>query len=37
VAADLPPDAVIGLILCGSNVSIDDVEAWRREVETAGH
>jgi len=35
VASDLPRDAVVGLILCGSNVSVDDVEAWRREFGTA--
>jgi threonine dehydratase len=28
---DLPEDAVVGLVLCGSNVSLQDVDAWRRD------
>lgn len=35
VAPDLPREAVVGLVLCGSNVSIDDVEAWRRDFGAA--
>ncbi|MGO4572117.1 threonine ammonia-lyase [Microvirga sp. 2TAF3] len=31
IAPSLPEDAVIGLVLCGSNVSLDDLDAWRRE------
>lgn len=31
VAASLPGDARIGLVLCGSNVSLHDVDAWRRD------
>jgi threonine dehydratase len=31
VAPTLPEDAVIGLVICGSNVSLHDVDAWRRE------
>jgi threonine dehydratase len=31
IAADLPPDAVVGLVLCGSNVSLHDLDAWRRD------
>ena len=31
VAASLPRDARIGLVLCGSNVSLHDVDAWRRD------
>lgn len=29
VAPGLPKDAVIGLVLCGSNVSLEDVAGWR--------
>jgi threonine dehydratase len=31
IAPTLPEDSVIGLVLCGSNVSLDDVDAWRRQ------
>lgn len=31
IAPSLPQDAVLGLVLCGSNVSLDDVDAWRRD------
>jgi threonine dehydratase len=31
IAPDLPRDAVIGLVLCGSNVSLHDLDAWRRD------
>jgi threonine dehydratase len=31
VAQGLPADAVIGLVLCGSNVSLQDLEIWRRD------
>jgi threonine dehydratase len=31
VAPRLPADARIGLVLCGSNVSLHDVDAWRRD------
>lgn len=31
VAPSLPEDAVVGLILCGSNVALHDLEAWRRD------
>lgn len=31
VASSLPNDSVIGLLLCGSNVSLDDLDAWRRQ------
>jgi threonine dehydratase len=34
VTPTLPPDAVIGLVLCGSNVSLHDVDAWRRDFAT---
>lgn len=27
----LPADAVIGLVLCGSNVALNDLDHWRRE------
>jgi threonine dehydratase len=30
-AAGFPEDARIGLVLCGSNVSLHDVDAWRRD------
>jgi threonine dehydratase len=32
VAPGLPDDAVIGLILCGSNLSLHDLDAWRRDI-----
>jgi threonine dehydratase len=32
VAPSLPRDAVIGLVLCGSNVSLQDLDAWRAEA-----
>jgi len=28
----LPPDAKVALIICGGNVSLDDVELWRRDL-----
>ena len=28
----LPPDARVALVFCGGNVSLDDVERWRREL-----
>jgi threonine dehydratase len=31
IAPDLPGDAKVGLVLCGSNVSLHDVDAWRRD------
>jgi threonine dehydratase len=31
VAPSLPQDAVVGLVLCGSNVSLQDLDAWRSE------
>ena len=31
IAPTLPEDSMIGLVLCGSNVSLDDVDAWRRQ------
>jgi threonine dehydratase len=34
VAPSLPDDAVIGLVLCGSNVSLHDVDTWRRDFAT---
>jgi threonine dehydratase len=30
VVSSLPDDSVIGLVLCGSNLSLDDLDAWRR-------
>lgn len=32
IAATLPEDAVLGLVLCGSNVALHDVDAWRRDI-----
>jgi threonine dehydratase len=29
IAPGLPQDAVIGLVLCGSNVSLSDLDSWR--------
>lgn len=29
IASGLPRDAVIGLVLCGSNVSLSDLDSWR--------
>jgi threonine dehydratase len=29
-ASSLPDDSVIGLVLCGSNLSVDDLDGWRR-------
>lgn len=31
IADTLPPDAVIGLVLCGSNVALGDLDTWRRK------
>jgi threonine dehydratase len=36
VAPSLPADARIGLVLCGSNVALHDVDAWRRDYAPAG-
>ncbi|MFL5205496.1 MAG: hypothetical protein ACJ8AR_06495, partial [Microvirga sp.] len=30
VVSSLPDDSVVGLVLCGSNLSLDDLDAWRR-------
>lgn len=30
VASSLPPDSVVGLVLCGSNLSLGDLDAWRK-------
>ncbi|MCB5175807.1 threonine ammonia-lyase [Microvirga lenta] len=32
IAPTLPQDAVVGLVLCGSNVSLQDLDAWRGEA-----
>jgi threonine dehydratase len=32
VAPSLPDDAVIGLVLCGSNLSLHDLDAWQRDL-----
>jgi threonine dehydratase len=37
VAPALPEDAVVGLILCGSNVALHDLDAWRRDFGPGGH
>jgi threonine dehydratase len=37
VVPDLPADAVVGLILCGSNVALHDLDAWRRDFGQGGH
>jgi threonine dehydratase len=37
VVPSLPADACIGLVLCGSNVALQDLEAWRRDFAPAGH
>lgn len=29
IASGLPQDAVLGLVLCGSNVSLSDLDSWR--------
>lgn len=31
IAQDLPQDAVIGLVLCGSNVAIESLDTWRQQ------
>jgi threonine dehydratase len=28
----LPPDARVALVICGGNVSLDDIDRWRREL-----
>ena len=28
----LPPEARVALIICGGNVSLDDIEGWRRQL-----
>jgi threonine dehydratase len=30
IAPSLPDSSVIGLVLCGSNLSLDDLDAWRQ-------
>jgi threonine dehydratase len=37
VAPSLPQNAVIGLVLCGSNVALHDLDAWRRDRLSQGH
>jgi threonine dehydratase len=32
IAPSLPEDSVVGLVLCGSNVSLTDLDIWRREL-----
>ena len=32
IAPTLPKNSVVGLVLCGSNVSLDDLDAWRKSV-----
>lgn len=32
VAPSLPDDSVIGLVLCGSNLSLGDLDAWRKQA-----
>jgi len=32
VAPSLPQDAVVGLVLCGSNLSLQDLDTWRAEA-----
>jgi threonine dehydratase len=32
IAPSLPPDAVIGLVLCGSNLALQDLETWQRDL-----
>lgn len=32
VAPTLPDDSVIGLVLCGSNVSLEDLDAWQQQL-----
>jgi threonine dehydratase len=34
--SELPRDAVLGLILCGSNVSLHDLDTWRRDFAADG-
>ncbi|MBZ6078541.1 threonine ammonia-lyase [Microvirga puerhi] len=34
IARSLPDDAVVGLVLCGSNVSLNDVASWRQAAST---
>jgi threonine dehydratase len=35
VTPSLPDDSVIGLVLCGSNLSLDDVDGWRQAAKGA--
>jgi hypothetical protein len=28
----LPPDARVALVVCGGNVSLDDIATWRRDL-----
>jgi threonine dehydratase len=35
VAPSLPDDSVIGLVLCGSNLSVDDLDGWRQAAKAA--
>ena len=37
MAATLPETAVIGLVLCGSNVSLHDLNAWQNEPSRQNH
>jgi threonine dehydratase len=31
ILPSLPQDAVVGLVLCGSNVALPDIETWRKD------
>jgi threonine dehydratase len=35
VASSLPDDSVIGLVLCGSNLSLGDLDTWRKASQAA--
>ena len=35
VAPTLPEGSVIGLVLCGSNVSLEDLDAWNQQFSAA--
>lgn len=35
--SDLPGDAVVGLVLCGSNLALHDLDAWQRDFGLASH
>lgn len=32
IAPSLPDDSVIGLVLCGSNISLGDLDTWRQQL-----